>query len=226
MKKNIVLGLLVLITFQLISLIYNKGIKKIDAQTAYVVKELELDTDRLSADMLERNEYFYISSVCLKVLDLQSMIQMNQTEETEMITMQKEEVYTAPSAMQMDDGDIHMLLQIAAAEAGTEDVIGKALVLCVIKNRIESEEFPNTVREVIYQCKNGNYQFSPVKNEAYENAEVTADCYEALELVLSGWDESQGAVYFCTPAAAGKWHEHHLRFLFEHGNHRFYKKVK
>lgn len=224
MKRNIVLGLLVIITFQLIGLTYINRIKKINAKAVDVVNDSENDRDKLSAYRMEKNKYFRISSVCLQGVYLQSNIQMHKAEETKLITIPKEEVQVEPLVMRFDDGDIQLLLQIAAAEAGTEDAIGKALVMCVIKNRVESDEFPNTVREVIYECKNGVYQFSPVKNEAYQNAKVTEECYEALDLVLSGWDESREAVYFCTPAAAGKWHEHHLTFLFEHGGHRFYKK--
>lgn len=126
-------------------------------------------------------------------------------------------------SIQLDDGDTDILLRIAAAEAGTEDVIGKALVMRVVLNRVECKEFPNTVREVVTQRVGGIYQFCPVKNGSYQTAEITEACFEALDMVLDGWDESCGAEYFCRPEAAGKWHKENLSFLFQHGSHRFYK---
>lgn len=136
---------------------------------------------------------------------------------------QRKEKQADGYSMQMDDGDIDTLLKIAAAEAGTEDVVGKALVMRVVLNRVESKEFPHTVREVVTQKNGSRYQFCPVGNDSYHTAEVSEACYEALDMILDGWDESCGAEYFCRPETAGKWHEENLSFLFQHGSHRFYK---
>ena len=46
---------------------------------------------------------------------------------------------------------------------------------------------------------------------------------EALEMVMSGWDESDGALYFESEKSADNWHSRHLEYLFTHGGHRFYK---
>ena len=102
-------------------------------------------------------------------------------------------------------------------------MVGKALVMRVVLNRVESKEFPHTVREVVTQKNGSRYQFCPVGNGSYHTAEVSEACYEALDMILDGWDESCGAEYFCRPETAGKWHEENLSFLFQHGSHRFYK---
>lgn len=140
--------------------------------------------------------------------------------------VQKKQRSADGCSMQMDDGDIDILLRIAAAEAGTEDVVGKALVMRVVLNRVESKEFPHTVREVVTQKNGSRYQFCPVGNGSYHTAEVSEACYEALDMILDGWDESCGAEYFCRPETAGKWHEENLSFLFQHGSHRFYKEKR
>lgn len=127
-----------------------------------------------------------------------------------------------PAGMQLDDGEVNILLQIAAAEADTQGVTGQALVMRVVLNRMEIEEFPDSIYEVVYQKQNGRYQFSTIADQSFYVAEVTKDSYEALELVLSGWDESRGALYFCSLKSAPKWHESNLKFLFQYGNHRFY----
>lgn len=56
-----------------------------------------------------------------------------------------------------DGEDERMLAKIAMAEAEGESVEGKALVILVVLNRVWSDEFPDSIEEVIFQ-KN---QFPP-----------------------------------------------------------------
>jgi N-acetylmuramoyl-L-alanine amidase len=112
----------------------------------------------------------------------------------------------------------NLLCKIAMAEAGNQDTKGKALVMLVVLNRAYgNNEFPDTIEEVIYQPK----QFSPVLEGKFESTEPDDDCYKAIELVQSGWDESQGALYFESKSKS-TWHEDNLRFLFKHQDHYFY----
>lgn len=118
-----------------------------------------------------------------------------------------------------DGEDERMLAKIAMAEAEGESVEGKALVILVVLNRVWSDEFPDSIEEVIFQ-KN---QFSPVaEGGRYWTTEPDAGCYEALELVMGGWDESQGAFYFESTGRDG-WNSQNLEFLFEFGGHKFYR---
>lgn len=118
-----------------------------------------------------------------------------------------------------DADDSYLLAKIAMAEAEGEDVEGKALVILVVLNRVWTDEFPGTIHDVIYQ-KN---QFSPIANGRFDRVEPDDECYEALEMVMSGWDESNGALYFESEKSADNWHSRHLEYLFTHGGHRFYK---
>lgn len=122
--------------------------------------------------------------------------------------------------IELSQEDAYLLAKIAMAEAETEDTKGKALVIMVVLNRICNDEFPNTIKEVLYQ-KN---QFSPVWNGRFAKVEPDEDCWRAFYMAWEGqWDESQNATYFCTPEADGKWHDSNLEYLFQHGNHKFYK---
>lgn len=115
--------------------------------------------------------------------------------------------------------ECQMLIKIAMAEAEGETTEGKALVMLVVLNRVKSDKFPNTVEEVIFQPK----QFSPVQRGGrYYTTVPNEDCYEALELVESGWDESDGALYF-ESCKSSSWHSKNLKFLFQLGNHKFYR---
>lgn len=92
-----------------------------------------------------------------------------------------------------DGEDAEMLMKIAMAEAEGESVEGKALVMLVVLNRAWSDELPDSIEAVLFQ-KN---QFSPVADGGrYWTTEPNTECAEALALVESGWDESQGALYF------------------------------
>lgn len=116
-----------------------------------------------------------------------------------------------------DYEESYLLCKIAMAEAGNQDAEGKALVMLVVLNRVWVDEFPNSIEEVIYQPR----QFSPVLEGTFEGVEPDEDCWDALEMVMSGWDESQGALYFESKSDS-TWHEQNLKFLFKHGDHYFY----
>lgn len=119
-----------------------------------------------------------------------------------------------------DGEEAEMLMKIAMAEAEGESTEGKALVMMVVLNRVWSDSFPGTIEEVIFQ-KN---QFSPVREGGrYYTTEPNEDCAKALEMVLDGWDESQGALYFEAKGNDDSWHSKNLEFLFQYGGHKFYR---
>ena len=110
-----------------------------------------------------------------------------------------------------------LLMKIAEAEAEGEGTEGKALVMLVVLNRVESDSFPDTIAEVIYQ----DGQFSTVTDGRLDAAEPDRECYDALELI-SEWDGSEGALYF-ESCSGESWHSRNLELLFTYGNHSFYK---
>lgn len=115
--------------------------------------------------------------------------------------------------------DAEILLKIAIAEAEGESTEGKALVMLVALNRVWSDGFPDSVQEVVFQ----DGQFSvTAEGGRYYTTEPDRDCYEALKLIESGWDESRGALYF-ESCKEDSWHSRNLEFLYEVGNHRFYR---
>ena len=115
--------------------------------------------------------------------------------------------------------DSELLVQIAMAEAESEGVKGKALVMLVVLNRVWSDSFPNTVEEVIMD----EGQFSTVtEGGRYYTVEPDAECYEALDLILCGWNGSQDALYFESVNNTSAWHKDNLVYLFTYGNHLFY----
>lgn len=124
-------------------------------------------------------------------------------------------------SMDWDSEDAYLLAKIAMAEAESEGVEGKALVMLVVLNRVWSDGFPDSISEVIFQ----EGQFSPVSSGRYDRVEPDQECWEALELIqVEKWDESQGALYFESKGNSS-WHRDNLQFLFQYGNHYFYKEL-
>lgn len=117
------------------------------------------------------------------------------------------------------DKERKMLLQITMAEAEGEPLKGKAMVMRVVLNRLEGKKYPNTIEGVIF----AEGQFSPILDGRYYTVIPDDDCYEALDMVLNGWDESQGATYFRTIVDYETWHSRSLQHLFDLGKHAFYK---
>lgn len=84
------------------------------------------------------------------------------------------------ASMDWDKDDSYLLCKIAMAEAESEGVKGKALVMLVVLNRVWSDEFPDTIEEVIFQ-KN---QFSPVANGRYDAVEPNTYIDEPIPKTL------------------------------------------
>jgi N-acetylmuramoyl-L-alanine amidase len=95
------------------------------------------------------------------------------------------------------DKDVRWLAKAVHGEARGEPFKGQVAVAAVIVNRVQSEFFPDTVYDVVFQEK----QFTSVADgQIYLEANQTA--YRAAREALAGNDPSQGALYFYNPATA------------------------
>lgn len=111
-----------------------------------------------------------------------------------------------------------LLLRIASCEAGDQGVVGMAYVIKVVLNRVESNEFPNNIRDVIYEKK----QFSAIHTHWWSDEYIAKGAEEALALVYSGWDETEGALFFCMPCS-NSYHSSKLEYIKTYKGHEFYK---
>ena len=108
----------------------------------------------------------------------------------------------------LTEEDKELLMQIAQVEAGNQDVIGRALVILTVLNGCEKNNA--TVRQTI---------FAP--SQFYVSGMCPGDelTQEAMELVMHGWDESEGCLYFCSTG----WNYYGAEHLFKHQDHWFSK---
>lgn len=127
---------------------------------------------------------------------------------------------------ELSESDYDALIKIVEAEAGSEDETGKLLVANVVLNRVKSDQFPDTVTEVVYQRQGGKVQFSPVGNGSIDSIVASAETIAAVERALAGEDVSQGALYFAARKAADpenmRWFDRSLTRLFAYGGHEFF----
>ena len=130
-----------------------------------------------------------------------------------------EEPESGENTLAISEADQDILLKVSMAEAEGESTEGKALVMRVVLNRVANDEFPDSIEEVVME----ENQFSVTREDGrFYTVVPSEDCHLALEMVLHGWDESQGALYFESENKAG-WHSRNLEYLFPLGGHRFYR---
>lgn len=124
----------------------------------------------------------------------------------------------------ISDDDAYLLAKIAMAETEGQSRFAKAMVIRVVLNRVESDQFPDTIYDVIFE-KN---QFTPVSDGRWDEVEPDEECYLAVRLVMRNtaqdYDISNGALYFEACDSEDNWHNKHLTKVAESdGGIRFYK---
>lgn len=103
-------------------------------------------------------------------------------------------VHTSDVLTEITMDEFDMISNVVAAEAGNQDWEAQVYVACVILNRVESEEFPNTVSEIIFQSN--PQQFCCVWDGGYERAVPTDAIYEAVQYVLDEYRIPRNVLFF------------------------------
>ena len=80
----------------------------------------------------------------------------------------------------MTNDEYELFAKCVEAEAGTEGFIGKQYVVDVILNRVDSEKYPNTIKDVIMQ----KHQFEVVSNGRIYDVTPTEETYKAINTEL------------------------------------------
>jgi N-acetylmuramoyl-L-alanine amidase len=118
--------------------------------------------------------------------------------------------------------DKDLMARLVAAEAKGEPYAGKVAVATVILNRVDSREFPNSVREVIYQISNGHYAFTPVANGQINQA-ADAASKQAVNEALAFRGQGSGSLFFFNPNKSTSAFMFSREVTVTIGNHRFAK---
>lgn len=118
--------------------------------------------------------------------------------------------------------DVYWLARIISAEARGESLKGKMAVGNVVLNRMRSSQFPNTIKDVIFDTKYG-VQFAPTTNGTIYN-EPTAESIIAAKICIEGYSLSSEILYFFNPKySSATWITNNRPYAFTIQNHVFYK---
>lgn len=121
-----------------------------------------------------------------------------------------------------DTDAVYWLAKIIHAEAQGEPFSGKVAVGEVVLNRVESDEFPDTIYGVIFDTTYG-VQFTPTVNGAIR-AEPGEESIVAAKLALDGARTGEGLLYFLNPkTAVSTWIPTSRPYAMTIGNHAFYR---
>lgn len=95
------------------------------------------------------------------------------------------------------EDELEMLIRIISGEARGEPLEGQIAVGAVVINRVLSDDFPDSIEEVIFQ----EGQFIAIDDGYYEMQPTEKSSKAALK-ALEGEDPSNGAYYFYNPLKA------------------------
>lgn len=130
-------------------------------------------------------------------------------------------VSTVP-AMDYTEEDLYWLSRVISAESRGESLLGQLAVGHVVLNRVASSQFPNTIKEVVFDDKDA-IQFEPVANGTIYD-EPTAQSVLAAQMVLNGTRVIGGCMYFFSPTLSqGTWIRENCDYVTTIGCHRFYR---
>lgn len=118
--------------------------------------------------------------------------------------------------------DLEWLARIISAESRGEPLQGKIAVGTVVLNRVASDEFPNTIHDVIFDDKWG-VQFEPVANGTVYN-EPTEESVLAAKMCLDGARAAGDSLYFLAPELTDNhWIMENQEYVTTIGCHWFYR---
>lgn len=121
-----------------------------------------------------------VESVMIKIIGMSESVPETETE----------------PAIALDEEEYGLLLQLVAAEAEDQEFKAQYMVACVVMNRVESEYFPDTVEDVIWQTEPVE-QFTSMWNGRFERSEIRESCYDALDFLIEHGNElPEDVLYF------------------------------
>lgn len=95
------------------------------------------------------------------------------------------------------EAEVELLAALVYCEAGNQPYEGKLAVANVVLNRINSAQFPNTMKEVIYQSGQFTPAFSGALAEALSSG-VPDECVKAAKDAIAGNNNVEGYYFFNT----------------------------
>ena len=139
----------------------------------------------------QEKETIHITTVAAEPESEEEIEEIKQEEAPEMTEEEiQEEMYF---------DDLELLAACVEAEAGNQGLEGKRLVADVILNRVDDEDFPDTIEGVITQP----YQFTTYWNGAMEKVSISEETFEACRMELA--ERGYPGIFYFTAGGYGEY---------------------
>lgn len=169
-------------------------------------------TDDANIYTVQQGETYFQIAFKFGVSELELM-ELNPTNKKK---LQRGDKLLIPETISKNEREL--LARLVHAEAKGESFAGKVAVASVVLNRVDHKQFPNSVKEVIYQ----EGQFQPVDNGAIHEPAEEMD-KKAVKTALALKDQGDGALFFFNPEISeSRWQESRT-VTNVIGNHQFSK---
>lgn len=117
-----------------------------------------------------------------------------------------------------DENTLYWLSHIINAESGNQSLQGKIAVGNVVMNRVNSPDFPNTIKKVLYQRN----QFTPAMTGSIKR-KPNAESIIAAKLVMDGANTAGDSLFFVNPKLAPNcWAARNRPYVTTIGAHAFF----
>lgn len=125
---------------------------------------------------------------------------------------------TDPNIIELSTDDAYLLMSVARIEAGP-GLKGQLWIMNTIYNRYE-QGWGDSLWDIL----NDETQFEVVTSGRYQTAEINSNSHHALALLESGYDPTEGALYWeSNTNSPNSWHKKNLTFIKEVGGNLYYK---
>ena len=119
------------------------------------------------------------------------------------------------------NSDVLLIAQVLQCECGSSSFEGKIAVANIITNRVSHQQFPSSVREVIYDRRGGSVQFPLAYNGRINNVPST-ECILAAKCALSGVVVAKDCLFFQADWVEDSWINRNRTYAMSSGGNAFF----
>ena len=209
-QENIAIAAMFIICVSLMFVImlwYQTSLRELaELETAAVESQLQQEKESHQEDLRTYNNVIAELNVEIACLHEENIALSRQVQILEGFV---EEV--PDEVLNLSEADKEALLKVAMSEAGNQGVIGKALVMRVVLNRVaHPTKYADNAEDVILS---GAFNVTE-PGGGYWTCVPDWECKVALYLVAHGWDESNGVLYF-TSAGYSPYGDEDIAFQYK-----------
>lgn len=119
------------------------------------------------------------------------------------------------------NSDILLIAQVLQCECGSAPFEGKIAVANVILNRVASDLFPSTVKDVIYDRRGGSVQFPLAYNGKINNI-PSLECVLAAKCAVDGAVVAKDCLFFQADSVTDSWTNRNRTYALSSGGNAFF----